>query len=107
MSPMPQTANASTRKPTTAAMMALPSQEAEALRRPRSMANGSWLEGGKGAHHKDRADPTQPSGLRLFAPGAGLRANGKRSPDGARHGEFAPPAGRGQLEDERAQELGG
>src|ERR1700745_1316946 len=49
MSPIPQTPNARMRNPTTAAMMALPSQEAEALRIPRSMAKRIFFGGGGAA----------------------------------------------------------
>src|SRR5262249_54493473 len=116
--------------PTTPPMMPLPSAEEEALRRPRSMATGSWLEGAeekpvrKVAHNRDRPEPSQLKGLRPFARAAGLlalcsphgaernagsrisaRLRGRPSGLQARgppHGDHPPPAGRGQLEDERA-----
>src|SRR5215813_4828921 len=85
MSPMPQMAKARTRNPTTPPMMPLPSAEEEALRRPRSMATGSWLEGAeekpvrKVAHNRDRPEPSQLKGLRPFARAAGLLAQQARN----------------------------
>src|SRR2546429_7726327 len=61
MSPIPQIAKLSARKPTTETMMVLPSQPVEDLRRPRSMSVPCCNESPndrrtrpKAAHHRER-----------------------------------------------------
>src|SRR5205809_2417942 len=71
ISPMPQTAKLTTKRPMTAAMTTRPNQFVDACRKPRSIADAPLLNGvagscgagpPKGAHHREAAPAPQLNG---------------------------------------------